>query len=106
MPVELCGATGPKADLVNGTYTSTEERINGMIVYLKLGDASTCLYFAADKSWWVTYSENAKAGQMKGFAHTEIGLSHPTLAKKWEVRVGEEWQLQSVVASVMVSTHI
>ena len=117
MPIELSGATGLYAEYVNGTYTSTEERLNGMIVYSKLGDDSKCLYFAsnkkwlvayiadakADKKWSVTTMAHAKAGDTKGCAHTEIGMSHPALAKKWAVLNSGGWQEQPVVASVMVS---
>ena len=94
---------GLYAEYVNGTYTSTEERLNGMIVYSKLGDDSWCLCFGADKRWWVTTIASAKAGEISGCAHTEIDLSHPTLAKKWLVLNSGEWQEQPVMASVMVS---
>ncbi len=103
MPVELTGATGPNAELVIGTYTPTEERRNGKTMFTKLGDASKCLYLATDKRWWVSKTADVIAGTVRGFAHTGTDLSHPTLAKKWHVSVDGSLQLQSVVASVMVS---
>jgi hypothetical protein len=103
LPFEVNGATGPKATIVNGTYTPTEERLNGKTVYSKLGDDSKCLYFATDKTWIVTNTTAAKEGKLAGFAHTEAGLSHPTLAKQWNVFDGEAWQPQTLKASVMVS---
>ena len=102
----MSGATGPYAKLVNGTFTSTKKRLNGMIVYSKLGDVFTCLYFATNKKWFVASMANAKAGNDRCYAQTEIGLSHPSLAKKWQIWNGEEWQQQPVVASVMVSVCV
>ena len=104
MPVEVSGATGPNADTVNGTYLPTEERLNGKTVYSKRGDDSKCLYFATDKKWMVALTAEAKAGKLIGFAYTEAGLSHPTLAKQWTVSDGKEWQPQPLKASVMVSS--
>ena len=43
LPIEVSGVTGFLADCINGTYTCTEERINGKTVYLKRGDASKCI---------------------------------------------------------------
>ena len=103
MPIELSGAIGPKADTVNGTYTSTEEKLNGKTVYSKRGDDSKCLYFANDKRWWVANSADKKAEKIAGFAQTEAGLSHPTLAKAWRLIEGDEFQPQPVMALVMVS---
>ena len=103
MPIEVSGATGPNADIVNGTYKPTEERLNDKTVYSKLGDDSKCLYFATDKKWWVALTADVKAGKLAGFAFTEAGLSHPTLAKQWTVWDGEEFQPQPLKASVMVS---
>ena len=103
MPVEVSGATGPRADIVNGTYMFTEERLNGKTVYSKRGDDSMCLYFACDKSWCITLTESAKAGKIAGYALSDQVLSHPTLGKQWRVDDGKAWQPQPVVASVMVS---
>jgi len=104
LPVEVSGATGPNADKVNGTYTATEERLNDKTVYSKLGDDSKCLYFATNKKWWVANTAVAKAGKVVGFAYTDEGLSHPTLAKQWTVWDGKTWQPQPLKASVMVSS--
>ena len=101
-PVGIYGATGPFADEVNGAYIPIEERLNGKTVYSKLGDAAKCLYFATNKKWWVTYTVYAKEGELIGYAHTEEGLSHPTLAKQWNVFDGNSFQRQPVVSSVMV----
>ena len=105
MPIEVSGATGPHADKVNGTYMHTEESLNGKTVYSKRGDDSKCLFFATDKRWYTAEKdEEVKAGKPAGFASTEEGLPHPTLAKKWEVFDGKAWQPQPLKASVMVSS--
>ena len=104
MPIEVSGATGPHADKVNGTYMHTEERLNGKTVYSKRGDDSKCLFFATDKTWMSGLIESARAGELSGFAFTEEGLSHPTLAKQWKVWDGKAWQPQPLKATVMVSS--
>ena len=104
MPIEISDASGIYADIVNGTYTSTEERINSKTVYTKLGDDSLCLYFAADKFWWVALMSEAKAGNVTGFAFTEAGLPHPSMAKQWRLAGdSDSWQPQALVASVTAS---
>jgi hypothetical protein len=73
-----------------------------MIVYSKLGSTVYSLFRRQDGKWAVGASfkdQNIHAG----FAHTEAGLPHSSLAKKWQVWNGEVWQQQSVMASVMVS---
>ena len=106
MPVEVSGATGPEADEVNGTYMYTEERLNGKTVYSKRGDDSKCLSFVTNKTWNIGLTADARAGELAGYASTEAGLSHPTLAKHWIVHDGNDWQSQPVVVSVMVCLFI
>ena len=36
LPVEISGATGSNAELINGTHTPIEKRLNGMTIYPKL----------------------------------------------------------------------
>ena len=103
MPIEVSGATGPHADKVNGTFMYTEERLSGKTVFSKRGDDYNCLFFASNKKWMIGLTAEARAGKVAGFAFTESGLSHPTLAKQWTVWDGKAWQSQPVVASVMVS---
>ena len=100
MPIEVSGATGPNADKVN---MYTEERLNGKTVYSKRGDDSKCIFFATDPKWYVGLTADARAGKTMGFAITESGLPHPTLAKQWTVGDGKAWQPQPLKASVMVS---
>ena len=104
MPVEVSGATGAAADLINGTYTSTEERLNGKIMYSKLGDASKCLYLATDKTWCVAQTEAVQAGKIASVAVTEVGLPHAMLATHWRVWDRKEWSPQPLMATVMVSS--
>ncbi len=106
-PFEVSGATGLLAENVNGIYISTSERFNGKIVYLKQGDATNCIYFATDKSWWAgEMTAEVKAGKVTGYAVTEEGLLHPALAKQWRVADGHgRAKSQPVVVSVMVSRN-
>ena len=105
MPIEVSDATGPHADKVNGTFMHTEERLNGKTVYSKRGDDSKCLFFATDKTWYAAVKdEGVKAGKPAGFASTEEGLPHPTLAKQWRVWDGKALQPQPLEATVMVSS--
>jgi len=105
LPIEVSGATGPNADKVNGTYTSTEERLNDKTVYSKLGSTDSFLIRRQDCKWdaGATSEELKDNANNAGFATTEAGLSHPTLAKLWEVYEEEAWQPQPLTASVMVS---
>ena len=103
MPVEISVIGGPFSDLINGIYTSTEERLNGKTVYCRLGDASKRLFFAADKWWISSMTAEVKAGEPAGFAHTEAGLPHPMLAKEWHIWSGNSWKQQSMKNSVIVS---
>jgi len=97
---------GLNADTVNGTYLSTEERLNGMTVYSKLGSTHCFLIRCQDGKWAAgATSEQLKDNEIyAGIASTiEEGLSHPTLAKQWNVFDGEAFQPQTLKASVMVS---
>ena len=104
----MSGATGLLANDINGTYTSTEESLNGKTVYSKLVDASKCMYFAANKRWCVSVmSAEVKAGKNAPLhAWTENGLPHPIIAKKWQVGDGWGPMLQPLVLSILVSLNI
>jgi hypothetical protein len=43
-PVFISGATGPRAEVINGFYEATEEKgLDGRVVYMKRGDGSVCI---------------------------------------------------------------
>lgn len=69
-------------------------------LYIKRGDASKCLYLAADKQWWVANTADMKAGKSDGFAHSEAGLPHPTLAKAWQLNKDGVFQPQQMMMLV------
>lgn len=76
-----------------------------MPVYSKLGDASMSLYLAPNKCWFISFmTAEIKAGTLAGFAFSEVGLPHPTLAKQWRVFDGKTWHSQPLVASLNVSS--
>ena len=42
--VFISGATGPRAEVINGFYEATEEKgLDGRVVYMKRGDGSVCI---------------------------------------------------------------
>ena len=53
--VRIAGATGPKADYVNGNYKPTEEKCDNATVYVKVDDGS----------WWLEYHTSMKQWQVK-----------------------------------------
>ena len=102
----LRGATGPNAS-INGTYSPTNEKTNGVPVYVKVGDPARCLYRATDGRWRAASVADKDANECGGSAHTvELGLAHPTLAKEWMVWDNKAWVQQPVEASVMVSSRL
>ena len=106
LAVVLRGATGPKAGAINGTYSPTNEKANGVPVYVMVGNPARCLYRATDGKWYTTTVADKDANKCAGWAHTvEVGLAHPTLAKEWKVSDGKAWAKQPVEASVMVSSR-
>ena len=43
-PVFISGATGPKAEFINGYFLPTEEKgLDGRVLYSKRGDDSMCI---------------------------------------------------------------
>jgi len=80
LPVMLRGATGPLASYVNGTYFPTNEKVNGKPVFGKIGGADRCLYYAKDGTWCVSAILRKCADRVVGWAHTDVGLAHPSLA--------------------------
>jgi hypothetical protein len=104
MAVVLRGATGSKARFVNGTYSPTNEKVNGKPVFLKARDPKRCLYMAKDDTWHAATVVSKDASDCVWLACTrEEGLAHPTLAKEWEVTDGpDSWNIQPVKTSMMV----
>ena len=87
---------------MNGTYVLTAERLNGKPVYAKEGDADRWLYFATDKSWYVSPTASKEGNNPAGWGHTEVGLVHPAAAKEWTVVVDGQFVAQPVEVSIMV----
>ncbi len=111
LAVVLRGATGPYADLVNGTYAPTDEKVNGKTVYIMTGNTDRCLFMATSGVYFAASMTEKKENRLKGFAFTaEVGLAHPMLAKKWMVDGGEAWLEQPLSMSLvsvreMLSSH-
>ena len=91
-PVAISGVTGPKADLVNGTYAPTGELHNGKTLFRKVNDADKWLRYATDGSWMVSPTSNKDANDNNCWAHSvEEKLAHPALTKSWEAYDGDKW---------------
>jgi len=64
MPITVSRATGPRADLVNGTYTAIEKKLNGSTVYSKVGSNDCFLFRRQDGKWAAgATSEELKANK-------------------------------------------
>lgn len=110
LAVVLRGARGPKSSLVNGVYIPTIENVNGRPAYAKAGNAGNtgqCLYFTKGGKWMVANNEDRDSifhdlVHFSGLACTvDSGLSHPSLASKWNVD-DKRLSAQQLEVSIMV----
>ncbi len=94
---------GPHAERINGTYLPTNDKVNGKLVFVKLEDASRCIFYATNEMWHVASMNDKDSNKNAGSATTENGLMHPLMAKAWKVAMGDGvWQPQSLEATCMV----
>ena len=106
-PFAISGVTGPKADLVNGTYAPTGELHNGKTLFRKVNDADKWLRYATDGSWMVSPTSNKDANDNNCWAHSvEEELAHPALTKSWKTCEGGKWEVKyGVKIKVRTSLH-
>ena len=52
-PRRIVGATGEKADLINGLYEATDEEQDGYPCYQKIGDPDKWLVYFKEKKVWI-----------------------------------------------------
>ncbi len=85
----ISGATGGKADVINGFYEATEEKgLDGRVVYRKRGDGSVCIEHFSGQ-WAVKYV----SWKGKDSAHAYvIGLCafEACASRVWRVVDGKE----------------
>ena len=97
--VLIAGATGPKADYINGVYKPTEELCGNATVYVMVGDGSKWLEFnAALKTWQV--KETAHKGTNLSWANCAVPvkcLPEDCPPGMWEVYDGTKFNTQSAV---------
>ena len=103
VPVDIRGARGPNAAIINGIYEPTEEISSGWPIYRKRNDAAKWLeFFVAANKWYI------KASTDKGRARGWLRLgsdppSRPELSKGGcEVWDGERWTVQDSITIVTV----
>jgi hypothetical protein len=96
--VDIRGARGPNAAIINGIYEPTDEISSGWPIYRKRGDAGKWLeYFVAANKWYI------KATTDKGRAKVwlRLGSDPPTRPELstgvCEVWDGERWVVQSSI---------
>ncbi len=105
LAVVLRGATGIYASDINGTYMPTNHKTNGWPVFVKAEDGYKCLYRAMNGKWFAGCMAEKDEKSCGGWAYTEIGLAHPTLATEWMVICEhDEWKRQPVGSSLTVSS--
>ncbi len=83
--VVLCGALGPLDSYINGSYIRTNEKVNGKPVFVMEGDPMKCLFMGRDRKWYAALVTSKDANELRGWAHTEADLAHPSLATEWVV---------------------
>ena len=104
VPVEISGATGPNAAVINGVYERTAERRRERVVYRKRGDGDMWLSMA-EKGWMVQETEDKEAdntdGWLTGSRAGALAKAPSPLAvplEAWDVFVaGRGWTQQAAL---------
>ena len=97
--VDIRGARGGNASIINGIYEPTDEISSGWPIYRKRGDAGKWLeFFVAANKWYIKASTNK--GRAKVWLR--LGSDPPTspelstgLCETWE---GERWVVQDMIS--------
>jgi hypothetical protein len=92
--VKISGATGSRADIVNGVFVLTSGTVeNGAPAYQKEGDDDKWLARNTYGQWWVSTTESR--GTEEGYCYSvEAGLANPCEASSWNVALGDDaWEL-------------
>jgi hypothetical protein len=98
--VLFAGATGAKADLVNGAYDPVDV-YNGKVLFQKRGDPAMWLHWDRCRANWIVRSAADKDNNSEGWCHcTDLALDDPREAKTWRVHDGSAWSAQATVACV------
>ena len=82
----------------NSDYVAKGPRVNGMPAYQNQSDPNLWLYYATDKSWWVSDTESKNHGEPSGFCHTVEPHAVP-----WD---GEATWMEAVDGMPQVATAI
>jgi len=98
--VRIRGATGNKADRVNGLYEVTDQISGGMPVY-KRQDAEGWLEYHVSNGMWISRSTEHK-GQASGDGHAyfccALGVLPDRASVLWYVKVNDSFTYQRAVA--------
>ena len=96
--VDIRGARGPNASIINGIYEPTEEISSGWPIYRKRGDAGKWLeYSVAENKWYVKASTDK--GRARGWLRMESDpASKPELSSGiFQIWDGDRWIIQGTI---------
>mmetsp|Transcript_122650 Transcript_122650/g.346791 ORF Transcript_122650/g.346791 Transcript_122650/m.346791 type:complete len:394 (+) Transcript_122650:2-1183(+) len=103
--IQIRGATGPCADVVNGVYRPSTEIVGGRPAFRKEGDEGLWLCFDEEvgQNWKV--QRTCDRGSGTGFLHSDGSTADalfPGLALEWRVWDTESFQAQADVSLVLL----
>jgi len=97
--VEVWGARGNNANIINGIYKIVDGQYNGLSHWQKVDNADLWIVnFPQNSHWYVTNSENKDANNARGWMESQdSGSELPTIVAGWSVWTGSEWHPQPSV---------
>lgn len=96
--VDVRGARGPNAAIINGIYEPTDEISSGWPIYRKRGDAGKWLeFFVAANKWYIKASTDK--GRARGWLRVGSDpAARPELSKgTFEIWDGDRWVVQNSI---------
>ena len=84
--VQISGATGRLAQMINAELKATGESVNGAPVFIGKHDSSAGLWVGRDGNWWLGRVD--EKGQNKGNAYVEDKASPLAENAVWKVWTG------------------
>jgi len=109
--IDISGATGDNASLINGTYKlSITGDVGKPPLFRKQGEVDTWLYFAQKgRKWWVSSTKFKDARQPAGWAHSDTveAGTLPTSVGEWSVFAGSDsWESQALQVVARSSSEL
>ena len=98
--VRITGATGLKADSINGIYAVTDELSGDMPVYAKMGSSDLWLMYVASTKDWNIQRTAVKGSDITATAYCKVShkcLPHECPAGMWKVHNGDKPVIQTAI---------